>query len=169
MTYCRLAEEFAKKGAMSFRYVPLASACDVAAFILRQISPMSTWKLQKLVYYCQAWSLVWDEKPLFEDSIKAWKNGPVVPSLYTRHKGMFLVQDGDIPGNPSTFDANQQDTILTVLRSYGSKSPQWLSDLTHAEDPWRLARMNRGEEESPTISLESISAYYESLVDEDEL
>ena len=29
-------------------------------------------KLQKLVYYSQAWSLIWDEKPLFEEEIEAW-------------------------------------------------------------------------------------------------
>ena len=34
----------------------------------------TSWKLQKLVYYCQAWSLVWDEEPLFEARIEAWAN-----------------------------------------------------------------------------------------------
>ena len=52
---------------------------------------MSAMKLQKLIYYSQAWSLVWDDEPLFPERIEAWINGPVVPELYERHKGEFKV------------------------------------------------------------------------------
>ncbi len=52
---------------------------SVAAYILSQHGKLSAMKLQKLVYYCQAWSLVWDEAPLFQEQIQAWANGPVVP------------------------------------------------------------------------------------------
>jgi len=50
----------------------MASVHDVACYILKKQSPMTTMKLQKLVYYCQAWSLVWDEKPLFKERMDAW-------------------------------------------------------------------------------------------------
>jgi len=43
----------------------MASVHDVAAYILDKRGPMSHMKLQKLVYYCQAWSLVWDEELFF--------------------------------------------------------------------------------------------------------
>ena len=55
---------------------PKIRVFDVAAYILEQKGSMTTMKLQKLVYYSQAWSLVWDEKPLFEEAIEAWANGP---------------------------------------------------------------------------------------------
>jgi hypothetical protein len=38
---------------------------EVAAYIISKLGTISAMKLQKLVYYCQAWALVWDEKPLF--------------------------------------------------------------------------------------------------------
>jgi len=60
----------------------MASVHDVAAYILREQGAMSTWKLQKLVYYSLAWHLVWDDEPLFEEPIQAWANGPVVRALY---------------------------------------------------------------------------------------
>ena len=41
--------------------ITTASVLDVAAHILGQNGPMPTWKLQKLVCYGQAWSLVWDD------------------------------------------------------------------------------------------------------------
>src|ERR1700730_81854 len=64
---------------------------DVAAFIVNRQGEMSAMKLQKLVYYSQAWSLVWDDEPLFDDAIEAWANGPVVRALYARHRGQFKV------------------------------------------------------------------------------
>ncbi len=62
---------------------------DVAAYILEKKGIMSTMKLQKLVYYSQAWSMVWDEKPLFEENIEAWANGPVVRDLFYYHRGRY--------------------------------------------------------------------------------
>src|SRR5680860_1872649 len=60
----------------------MASVLDVAEYILKETGSMTTMKLQKLVYYSQAWSLVWDEKPLFGEPIEAWANdGPVRPCL----------------------------------------------------------------------------------------
>ena len=49
---------------------------DIAAYILCKQGAMTAMKLQKLVYYSQAWSLVWDDKPLFRERIEAWANGP---------------------------------------------------------------------------------------------
>ena len=66
-------------------------AVDVAAYILEKCGRMSTWRLQKLLYYCQAWHLVWADRPLFPERIEAWANGPVVREVYERHKGKFQV------------------------------------------------------------------------------
>src|SRR5438067_12832449 len=100
--------------------------------------PTTTGPLQKLVYYCQAWSLVWDEKPLFRERIEAWANGPVVPKLYERHRGQFNVTTWE--GDPRAISTKNKDTIKAVLKSYGNRSSEWLSDLTHEEDQWREAR-----------------------------
>ena len=58
----------------------MASVYDVAAFILGRLGQVGAMKLQKLVYYSQAWSLVWDDQPLFSETIEAWDKGPVVRS-----------------------------------------------------------------------------------------
>jgi uncharacterized phage-associated protein len=143
----------------------MASALDVAKFILKKRGPMSAMKLQKLVYYSQAWSLVWDEKPLFSERIKAWANGPVVPQLYQAHKGRFEVESNHIPGNVDTIDSDGRGTIEGVLKFYGDKPAQWLSDLTHRERPWRKARGSRGPDDSggDEITHEAMSEYYGSL------
>lgn len=145
----------------------MAKAIDVAAYILKHKGPMSAMKLQKLVYYCQAWSLVWDGEALFPDRIEAWANGPVVPTLYDWHRGKFKVSSSDLPpdADDDAFSQDQQDTIDAVLHYYGDRSPQWLSDLTHLEDPWKDARkgLAPGERSGRPITLESMAEYYESL------
>lgn len=59
---------------------PSTTVFDVAEYILEQHGEMTSMKLQKLVYYCQAWHLAWSDEPLFRESIEAWANGPVVPA-----------------------------------------------------------------------------------------
>ena len=60
---------------------PHVNVFDVVDYILNKLGKMSVLKLQKLVYYSQAWSLVWDEKQLFDEEIQAWANGPIIKDL----------------------------------------------------------------------------------------
>ncbi len=142
----------------------MASVHDVAAYILEQLGPVTTWKLQKLIYYCQAWALVWDEKPLFRARIEAWANGPVVPALYREHKGQFRVTRWP-QGDSSRLTDTERETVEAVLKFYGPKTSQWLSDLTHNEKPWQDARgtLPAGERGSEEITLASMHEYYSGL------
>lgn len=146
----------------------VASVHDVAAYILRKQGTITTWKLQKLAYYSQAWSLVWDDRPLFRAKIKAWANGPVVPELYHHHKGRFRVSEWR-QGDSSKLNPDERATIDAVLAFYGTKSSQWLSDLTHNEAPWREARggLPPGARGSQEITWESMARYYGSLSEQE--
>jgi uncharacterized phage-associated protein len=142
----------------------MASVHDVAAYILRRWGSMTAMKLQKLVYYSQAWGLVWDEEPLFPERIRAWANGPVVRELYDIHRGQFRVSEHNC-GNPDTLTEEQIGTVDAVLNFYGKMSSQQLSDLTHREAPWREARrgLESGERGNREITHESMAEYYGSL------
>lgn len=52
-----------------------------------------------------------------------------------------------------------------VLAFYGDQNSQWLSDLTHKEDPWRKARKGLGPTDrgNREITHESMMEYYSSL------
>ncbi len=144
----------------------MANVLDVAEYILKKRGRMTAMKLQKLVYYCQAWSLVWDEKPIFPEKIEAWANGPVSPKLYFHHRGAFEVAPGYLEGaNPDSLDATQSETVDRVLDFYGDKSSQWLSDLTHSESPWKNARreLKAGERGKNEISHAAMAEYYGAL------
>lgn len=137
---------------------------DVAAYIVKKIGPLSAMKLQKLVYYSQAWSLVWEERPLFRARIEAWANGPVSPELYRIHRGAFKVAKWPV-GNPAAVNNGDQTTIDAVLKFYGDKPPQWLSDLTHSELPWKNARhgLPNGVSCTAEITTAAMAEYYGSL------
>jgi len=143
------------------------SVLDVAAYIISKQpegNPLTAWKLQKLVYYAQAWSLVWNEQPLFKEPIFAWANGPVVKELYKQHKGQFSVPQID-NGHPDNLSERQKDSIDRVLDAYGDKTAQWLSDLTHTEQPWIEARsgLEPGERGEIEINLAAMHEYYSSI------
>lgn len=138
---------------------------DVAKYVLEKTGPITAWKLQKLIYYSQAWSVVWDEEPIFDERIEAWENGPVVRELFNEHKGLFKVSLSDIPGDANKLEEHHKETIDAIVRDYGDYTSQYLSDLTRMENPWKIARNNLfdGTSCSAEISLESMQHYYESL------
>lgn len=142
----------------------MAKVHDVAAYIVKKLGSLSAMKLQKLVYYAQAWSLVWEDRPLFRARIEAWANGPVTPELYRHHRGTFQVAAWPL-GNPENLAEKERTTVDAIVKFYGDRSPQWLSDLTHMETPWIEARRGLGPSEVGTneITLASMAEYYGSL------
>ena len=153
----------------------IASVFDVAACILKEYSPMATdhdpmtaMKLQKLVYYSQAWSLVVDGKPLFDEKIEAWIHGPVVRSLFELNQGKYEIDPIEQNlGDPEKLDEDQQETIGLVVKHYGPLQPEDLTALTRSEPPWQKARTRgnltltqRGNEE---ILHEDMKEYYSSI------
>ena len=147
------------------------SVLDVAAYILTKRGRLSTWKLQKLCYYAQAWSLVWDEERLFRERIEAWANGPVIPVLYNQHRGRFHVSMMS-QGDATKLDQDQRDTVDAILEAYGAKSAAWLSESTHRERPWRDTRLRAGlemgERGKAQIRLTDMAEYYGGLYDVEE-
>lgn len=131
---------------------------SVAAWLQRRNASASGMKLQKLLYYAQAWHLVWEGQPLFTERLEAWAQGPVSPHVYgtLRHEEGSLASQALPPEAVSTLEA--------VLFAYGDRSGRWLSELTHREAPWRAARAGLPDEapSKEEISLELMRQTYAS-------
>lgn len=113
-------------------------------------------KLQKLLYYVQAWHLVHTYgHPLFEDQPQAWVNGPVYTSIYGLYKGHQMydcISSNGLDGADATqaaletaykalgLDEKQADIVESVIRSYGFLPSNKLISMTHSEAPWADAR-----------------------------
>ena len=144
----------------------MATVFDVAKYILECKGTMSTWKLQKLCYYSQAWSIAWGDGPIFDEEFEAWSNGPVCPALFAVHRGRFTINASDIPnGNSANLNRTAKEDIDIILRDYGDKEAYWLREQSHSEDPWRNARGNLpdGAISHVVITQEAMGEYYGSL------
>jgi uncharacterized phage-associated protein len=115
----------------------MTTAIEVASYIKQQanVANYDTKKLQKLVYFSQAWALAWTGKPLFREDFQAWPDGPVVRSLYAKQKYEIVPVPADDVLSP-----DQKDVVDSVLAHYGHLSFTELIDLTHAHTPWLEAR-----------------------------
>ncbi len=138
----------------------MATAKDIAAYILHRAGPMSTMKLQKLVYYAQAWSLARRGQPLFGEQVQAWAHGPVVYELFELHRGRYAV--GSLPGATRGLAHGDRVVVDDVIARYGSMTADELSRLTHAEEPWKAARAGvpDGQRASAVITPESMRRFY---------
>jgi uncharacterized phage-associated protein len=137
-------------------------------------------KLQKLLYYIDAWHLVYFEYPLIEEDFQAWVHGPVLPSLYEVLKDSGFnnpkVVSDDFDPDPehiealieSSLSVDQLDLIDSVLNKYGNLTAFELEMLAHSEAPWIEARKGL----PPHIQCRHIitkgkmKEFYESMIKE---
>lgn len=143
----------------------MLSVHDVAAYILEKEKHTGAMKLHKLLYYCQAWHLVYRDEPLFDEKIEAWRDGPVVREVYDLHKGKFALREWDV-GDGEELGKSERTLVDAVLKVYGKMSGQQLSDRTHAEAPWTNARLGYApnERSDEEISLHDMYQYYGARV-----
>lgn len=132
--------------------------------------------LQKLVYFCHAWSLAKLGKPLVRHQFEAWQFGPVLQYLYrdfkefdrdsitTRAKKL-----NPLTGLPETVQYDLDDETDALLRKviafYGKLSAGTLVELSHSEGgPWDLVWNHEGKvNPGMKISDPLIQGYYASI------
>lgn len=137
----------------------MATAHDVAAYVLERSGPITSMKLQKLCYYSQAYHLAWLHRPLFSDPIEAWTNGPVIRNLWNAHRGQYIVHA--IPGGEiARVGSDERRVIDSVLAAFGGLTGKQLSDRTHSEAPW--LKYYDGDDARPNevISHQDLESFY---------
>jgi uncharacterized phage-associated protein len=116
----------------------MATAHDVAAWMVRARGPLPALLLQKLLYYVAAWSLADRAQAAFPETVEAWRNGPVVRAVYERHRHQAVVED--VGGNADAVEPGLASLIADVLAVYGDLGAEELVQTTHAEPGWLIAR-----------------------------
>lgn len=141
----------------------MLAANDVATVIIaRSGASMGSMVLQKLLYYVQAWHLAITDEPLFQERIKAWRDGPVVPQVWHDRKETSTRLASQQNVEDIRLDKATSDLIDLVLGNYASMSGEELSVLTHVEQPWREARgdLPPDAHSDEAISPEAMARYY---------
>lgn len=138
-------------------------------------------KLYKLTYYANAWYLGNGCGELFQEDVKAWPHGPVVPDLYGQFKkfgrnritelGKRLEPraDGGFGFVVPRHDGSLDSFFESVWNVYKDKSGIQLSNMTHMDgEPWTIVAESYGYDLSskPTIPSEIIEAVFARRVEQ---
>jgi uncharacterized phage-associated protein len=123
-------------------------------------------KLQKLLYYAQAWFLATHSRELFPEDFQAWVHGPVLPSQYHRfkHNEWRPIED-KIHGDLKTGNILIDKHLVQVIDVFGTETAGSLELMTHSEKPWLVARQGLSSSAPSTaiISKEIMRDFYRSL------
>ena len=162
---------------------------EIANFILdladRDDISVTPMQLQKLVYLAHGWHLGIAGEPLIDETVEAWKFGPVIPSLYQEFKRFG---SGRIVGDRITHfqkDANGKPVLVKyelseddeealfaralierVWKVYQCYSGVQLSILTHQQNtPWSDAwnEMETVKLKGKDIDNEKIKSHFKQL------
>lgn len=126
------------------------TASQIAKFLLglanQNGDTITNLKLQKLLYYAQAWYLVNNSNnKLFSDDIEAWLYGPVVPEVYNEYQSFGR--------SPITIEVSIQNDFPDICQhvrqflqefseTFFGFSATELVGMTHQELPWNEAVKN---------------------------
>jgi uncharacterized phage-associated protein len=126
----------------------MVNVFDVARYILSAIgSKISTMKLQKLCYLLKHGTLPIIEHPCF---LKNLRNGIMVrcaESCLNLPAAISVFVKMTFRGEE--FSVKEGKALEFILDRYGSLEADELSEMSHREDPWRLAEKNMAIPEKP--------------------
>ena len=100
--------------------------------------PLTHLRLQKLLYYTQAWSLVTRQSELFEETLEAWRYGPVVTEVreaLPKNLGSRQVEPETFTG-AADLGPDEAEFVEAVWEEYKDFTAYKLRDMTHNETPW---------------------------------
>lgn len=125
-------------------------------------------KLQKLLYYAQAWFLVNNNnQKLFNDDIVAWQYGPVVRAVYERYQS-FGRNPINIECNINTDFEDLSIEVKIYLREFCENflrfSATELVGMTHQELPWNEA-VRKGQ--GSIISTDTMFDFYTRMLQDE--
>ncbi len=131
---------------------------SLAYYILNNFKDVSPMKLQKLLYYVKAWSMV-GKIPIVHEPFQKWQYGPVNDEVYQKFKHCGSVK---IPySHPQPFllepESHEKNTIDFILECYAPFDAITLSSMTHQDVPWKKTPLNH------VISEELMLDYYAKL------
>ena len=141
-----------------------------------EVVPLNNLKLQKLLFYIQAWHLAFYDETFFEGKFQAWVHGPVNREIYERFRAKkFLYSDitkSDVlkPNPETAFTPDDIEHMNNILETYLPFSGMQLESLTHSEEPWIKTRRGYSSFDicEKEIDEEVIKAFYKSVLVQNE-
>ncbi len=146
----------------------MLKAIDVANFFIDASKSfeedfVTNLRVNKLIYFAQAWSLVKYDRPLFDEKIEAWTYGPVIREVYDAFKicGSNPIADTLDGYDVSNFTSEELDLLSDVAIYYGQFSTPKLVSISHKKgSPWDKAVKTHDK----FLAIDDIKAYYKGIL-----
>lgn len=141
---------------------------------------VSNLKLQKLLYFIQAYFLIVNKETCFKEDIEAWDFGPVVPAAYHEYRlfgssnipsiksytvieknynDIFQSKIKKIEFDETCISKNDRKLIEEVVDKFSDYSAADLVRMTHVQTPWMSAH---GRGRNAIITIEAIRSYFDA-------
>ena len=148
----------------------MAMLKDVSSFFIALAQDMSEMdmgdamtnlRLQKMLYFAQGWMLTRHGVPLFQESIEAWKLGPVVPQCYEWYKGSGCYPlRAEMPPREA-FTTDEYEVLLDTWTELSKYSTSQLINMTHEPGtPWDTVWNHSKQRE---IKTEDIKRFFSKM------
>ncbi len=111
--------------------------------------------LNKLCYYAKAMFLSLNRNIIQKD-VEAWKNGPVLPYVYSQYRYENLLKT-NIKINLSS---DEIKVLQIINRQYGYLKADIISEQTHGELPWNSLQEKVKKQLNPKITNEALLEEY---------
>ena len=127
---------------------------DIADYIILRVksedknASLINLKLQKLLYYVQAWSYGINKKSMFTGDFEAWIHGPVNREISNRfNPTKYLYSEinlEDCRNKDVALSVEDTEFVDFILENYLKYSGAELERLSHTEMPWIKTRGDLG-------------------------
>ena len=121
-------------------------------------------KLQKMMFYADAWHLALYDREITGEKFKAWVHGPVLISQYHRFKDFRWMPITSEITKPEV-SPDLKSHLDEIIDIFGSETAVALERMTHQEAPWLEARGDIPDDEpcDNYISKKTTAEYYRDL------
>lgn len=139
----------------------------VISYLFEKLEEVTPLMLQKLLYFNQGESYALYNRSMFSENCYAWVHGLVYPDVYNLFRDFKYnpIEDARFAifeGSKDQLTKEECMVIDLVVDTFGEYSGKILEKITHAENPWKFARLGYDNDipSNELITKESIQIYY---------
>ena len=136
-------------------------------YLLMQTSEITPLALQKLLYFAQGFKKAFADTFMFEEDCEAWAHGPVYRDVYHKYReyGYNPIEEGHLSYENINLTDDEKELLDHIILYFGCYSGKILENMTHSEEPWRIARRGlvEGERSERVIEKQDIDAYFKNV------
>jgi len=136
-------------------------------YLLLQTSEITPLALQKLLYFVQGFNKAFTDVFMFQEDCEAWAHGPVYREVYEKYReyGYNPIVEDHLSYGDFSLTEDEKELLDHIVLYFGCYSGKILENMTHSEEPWRIARRGLvdGEISERVIEKQDITEYFKNV------